>query len=241
MSEIILPTQRSPVIVESPKRLVIYSQPKVGKTSLAAALDGNLILDLEDGSDFVSAMRIKASSYNEIHQICEKIKAAGRPYKYITLDTATELETIILPLALALYNQTPMGKDYKGHILSLPNGAGYLYLRNAFDMMLDKVQSVCDRMIVLCHIKDKIITKADKEVSAKDIDLTGKIKQTICKNADAIGYLRREGNKCILSFETSDEITCGARPAHLRNKSIIVSEIEPDGRLCAYWDRIFVD
>lgn len=241
MSEIVLPTSRRETVIKSPKRTVIYSPPKVGKTSLVAGLDNCLILDIEDGSDFVQAMVLKVDSYNTLHQICEKIKAAGKPYKYIAIDSGTELETICLSLALALYNQTPMGASYKGHILSLPNGAGYLYLRQAFEMMLDKVSAVCDRLIILCHLKDKIINKADKEVSAKDIDLTGKIKQIICKDADAIGYLYREGNKCMISFETSDEITCGARPAHLRNRTFPISEMMADGTLRTYWDMIYID
>lgn len=236
-----LPTTKNEVIVKSPRRLLIYSPPKTGKTTLASELKDCLLLDLEDGSDFVSALRIKATTYQEIHLICDKIKEEGRPYKYIAIDTITGLEQMVLPLALKLYQRTPMGSTYTGSVLGLANGAGYLYLRNAFDLMLEEIQSAADRLIIFAHIKDKLIGREGKEIAAKDIDLTGKLKQIVCANSDAIGYLYREGNKCQLTFETSEEILCGARPLHLRNKVMTISEQDAKGKTKVFWDQIYID
>jgi hypothetical protein len=222
--------------------MLIYSQPKTGKTSNIGQLDSCLLLDLENGSDQFECLRLKANNVTEIFNICEEIKKKGKPYKYIALDTVTTLEEMCLPLALKLYQQTPMGKMYKEPILNLPNGAGYKYLRDAFDMVIDIVQSACERLILLGHLKDKMIDKAGKEVSAKDISLTGKIKFITCAYADAIGYLYRDGNKNILSFETSEDITCGARAAHLRNKKIVLSEYDQaTDTLKTFWERIYID
>jgi hypothetical protein len=73
-----------------------------------------------------------------------------------------------------------------------------------------------------------------------NIDLTGKIKSLICANADAIGYMYRKENKTILSFKTSEEVTCGARPDHLRNQEIVITELE-DGVLKTSWDKVFIN
>lgn len=237
-----LPLVKNTLARKSPKLLIIYSPPKVGKTSLLAELDNCLIADLEEGTDHVSAMAVKVKSYKELHQLCEEVKKANRPYLYGALDTTTALEDMVMPLALWLYQQTAMGKTYTGNILALPNGGGYLYLREAFKMMLDKFKECFDRVILLGHIKDKMIEKAGKEVSAKDIDLTGKLRQIVCANADAIGYLYREKNQNILSFQTSEELICGARPVHLRNKKIVISEYdEAADRVTAYWEKIYID
>ncbi len=241
MADIVLPTSPNQVVIKSPRKLVIYSPPKTGKTTLISALENCLLLDIDNGADFVSAMTLKPKTYQDIYEICEKIKAAGKPYKYIAIDTATELETIALPLALKLYQNTAMGASYKAPILNLPNGGGYLYLRQAFEMILGMVEEACERTILLGHIKDKMIDRAGKEVSAKDLDLTGKIKSIVCAKADAIGYLYREGNKCIITFETSDDITCGARPLHLRNRKFVLSEQDLQGNTKVYWDHIYID
>jgi hypothetical protein len=50
----------------------------------------------------------------------------------------------------------------------------------------------------------------------------------------------RKGNKTILSFKTNDEVTCGARPEHLRNEEIVVSEMV-NGTLTTDWSKVFVN
>jgi hypothetical protein len=188
-------------------------------------------------------MKIKVNTYQELHALCEEIKKQGKPYRYGALDTTTALEKMCLPLALKLYKMTPMGKSFDGtNVLTLPNGGGYLYLREAYEMMLDVVESAFERVVLCGHIKDKMIDKAGKEVSAKDIDLTGKIRQITCANADAIGYLYREGNTNILNFQTTEEVICGARPLHLRNKKIVISEYdEKADKLTTYWSKVYID
>lgn len=96
-----------------------------GKTSLLSTLEDNLIIDLEDGSDYVEALKVKVHSVNELNALCKEIIKAGCPYKFITIDTITALEEIAKPLALSMYKASPVGKNYTGNdILSLPMGAG---------------------------------------------------------------------------------------------------------------------
>ena len=45
-----------------------------------------------------------------------------------------------------------------------------------------------------------------KEVAVKDLDLTGKIKQITCANADAVGYIYRDDEKTMISFDSMDDI-----------------------------------
>ena len=238
---IILPTQKEKPTRFNPKRLIIYSKPKTGKTSAFAGLDDNLIIDLENGADYVEALKIKVTSLQELLEAGKAIKDADKPYKYVTIDTVTALEDMVMPLAIKLYRQTSMGKNYDGdNVLSLPNGAGYLYLRQAFFQVLDFIDTLAPHIILSGHIKDKQVDDHGEMVLAANIDLTGKIKSLICANADAIGYMFRKGNKTILSFKTSEEVTCGARPEHLRNEEIVVSEMNEKGELEFHWDKIYV-
>jgi hypothetical protein len=238
---IVLPTKKVGPQRVNPKRLIIYSKPKTGKTSAFAGLEDNLIIDLESGADYVEALKIQVSSLQELLEAGKAIKEAGKPYKYVTIDTVTALEDMVGPLAIKLYRQTSMGKNYDGdNVLSLPNGAGYLYLRQAFFQVLDFIDTLAPHIILAGHIKDKQVDDKGEMVLAANIDLTGKIKSLICANADAIGYMFRKGNKTILSFKTSEEVTCGARPEHLRNEEIVVSEMNDKGELEFHWDKIYV-
>ena len=238
---IVLPTKKVKAERVNPKRLIIYSKPKTGKTTAFAGLENNLLIDLENGADYVEALKVKITSLQELLEAGKAIKEAGKPYKYVTIDTVTALEDMVMPLAIKLYRATSMGKSYDGdNVLSLPNGAGYLYLRQAFFQVLDFIDTLAPHIILAGHIKDKQIDDKGEMVLAANIDLTGKIKSLICANADAIGYMYRKGNKTILSFKTSEEVTCGARPKHLTNEEIVVSELNEKGELEFHWDKIYV-
>ena len=220
-------------------------------------MENSLLIDLEEGSDFVDAVKIKARSWEDLKVIGQEIRKAGNPYQYLILDTITALEEICIPYAEVLYSKKPMGKAWfkkdaagnldkasgkynYGNILNLPKGAGYSYLREAVSKVIDYVKSLAPRTILVGHIKDVQLEKAGAEFTSSDLDLTGKIKRILSSQSDAIGYLYRKGNQNILSFATSDAVACGARPSHLRNKEIVVSEMTEDG-LVTHWDRIYID
>ena len=230
-----LPKKKVKALRKSPKNMVIYGPPKIGKTSALASLDGCLILDLEDGSDMVDALKIKANNLSELSQIGQSILKEEKPYKYIAVDTITQLELWCESEAKVLYRNTPMGKNFdkpeKGlSVLSLPNGAGYLYLRMAYKKWLTRLNTLADHVILVGHLKDRVIEKKGKEVTAGDLDLTGKIRGITCANADAIGYIFREEDKTMISFDAGQDINAGSRCDHLKGQ---VMELD--------WTNIFID
>jgi hypothetical protein len=246
--EIKLPLEKVKATSQSPSNLIIFSKPKTGKTTLFANLENCLILDLENGADYIDAIKIKASSVEEIKHIGKAIKDAGHPYQYVAVDTITALEEMCIPYAEELYSRTPMGKNWFGSakaqygtILSLPNGAGYPYLREAFTKVVDYIKTWAPRTILVGHVKDTMLEKNGSEFNSLDLDLTGKLKRISCSNSDAIGYLYRKGKTNILSFKTSDEIACGARPEHLRNQEFVVSEVTEDNKINVDWSKIYID
>ena len=235
----ILPTSKIKAGEVNPKRLLVYSKPKTGKTTAFAGLENNLLIDLENGSNYVDALKIKVNSLKELFEAGKAIIEANKPYKYVTIDTVTALEEMIMPLAVKLYRNTTMGKNFDGeNVLTLANGAGYLYIRQAFFQVLDFIDTLAPHIILSGHIKDKQVDDKGQMVMSANIDLTGKIKSLICANADAIGYMYRRGNETVLSFKTNEEVTCGARPEHLRNEEIVISEMI-DGKVSVNWDKIY--
>jgi len=253
-----LPMQIVKASHKSPKNIIIFSKPKCGKTALIAQLPGFLILDLEKGSDYVDALKVQANNIDEIKKIGTAIKDAGYPYKGVAIDSITALEEMCIPYAEIIYSRTSMGKNWfkanadntgyaedsgkkiYGNILNMPQGGGYQYLREAFSKMIEYIKTWAPRIILVGHVKDTMLEKNGKEFSSLELDLTGKIKRITASQSDAIGYMFRKGEQNILSFKTTDEISCGARQEHLRNAEIVISEII-DGKLVTYWERIYVD
>jgi hypothetical protein len=237
----------------NPKKLLIFSQPKVGKTSALANLENNLVLDLENSADFyeghvINVLR-EAKEHNisplaVLKDVASQLKE-NCPFKYITIDTTSALEALVMDLAITTYRKTPMGKNYKGTDLrTLPNGAGYLYLREAFTKVYNTFDGIAECLILSAHVKDKSIDKKGTEISARDIDLAGKLKNITAADMDAIGYLYRKPNSNIniLSFKSDlSDLASGARPAHLRDKEIELSELNPEtNELTFNWEEIFL-
>ena len=262
-----LPTERSVVDNYNPKLLVIFGKPKSGKSSFVAAIDDNLIIDLEDGYRALSVMKVQARTARDLQEIKAAILAKGKelkraPYRFITIDNATRLEEMSVPLAAELYRATPMGAgwgmtdakgmpvkdpktgkvmlDPKADVRQLANGAGWLYMRKAMRQLVDMFKPLCESLILVTHVKDKQIKKNGEEMSEMAVDLAGKTGDIICGEADAVGYLYREGNKTYLSFEGGDNTIREARPLHLRGKKILVAESDENNEVTFDTSKVFI-
>lgn len=260
-----LPTERSKITSYNPSLIVLYGVPKCGKSTLMAHLDDNLILDFEDGYRALSVMKVQVRSAQDLFQV-KKLLAAkaaekgGIPYKFITMDNATRLEEACLPYAAHLYRQTPMGMNWKmiektnpktGEIIrkpdpnadvrQLPNGAGWGYMRDAIQELVNMFKPYCETLILVGHVKDKQIKKEGEEISEMQLDLAGKSATIICGEADAIGLIYRKGNSTFMSFENSGVATNEARPLHLRGKKFEVIKSDAAGHMKVDLSQVFPD
>lgn len=233
-----LPTTKTPATRKSPRYLLIYGPPKVGKTTILSSLDNNLIIDLENGTDFIEALKVNPKTIDEYRQLCTAIcSQTPRPYPYVSIDTIDKLEEWAEDLATINYKSSAIGKNFMGKsVLSLPNGAGYLHLRDAFTELVQLAYPLARSVIFVGHVRDKLLETQGREVSAKDLNLTGKVRTMMCSLVDAIGYVTRdkEGNLGI-NFKTSELIACGSRCQHLLGQSFWFEGNKFD------WSKIFID
>ena len=102
-----LPTTRSSVENYNPSMVVFFGKPKSGKSTLMASLENNLILDCEDGYRALSVMKIQvrnSKDFFDVRNLLQKkfAETGKKPYRFITIDNATRLETYSLGYAAAL-------------------------------------------------------------------------------------------------------------------------------------------
>lgn len=243
-----LPTSKIPASTTNPKFLVLIGREKVGKTSALAQLDNNLIIDLEGGSTFVDAMAIQCRTISDLGEAASAIRAKNKEvghnfYRHITIDNATSLEEICLGYAATLYRQQPVGKNWTGtDVRTLPQGSGYYYLRTAVLKVIDMFKELCDEFILVGHIKDAIVDdpSTGEELTERSLDLVGKLAGMVCRRCDGVGYMYRSGNEVHIKFKADKNIAMGCRSDHLRNKDIVISEMDDEtGVLTTHWDKIF--
>lgn len=267
---ITLPTERRNAQQYNPRLLVLFGKPKSGKSTLMASLDDNLIIDLEDGYRALSVMSVLARDVRTLFEVRtalqNKMNEENKvPYKFITIDNATRLEEMALPYAAHKYRCTPMGQswgmlkdpnnprmnakdkngqnipDPKADVRLLPNGAGYLYLRQAVREMVDMFKQYCETLILIAHVRDKQIQNNGQEMNEMSVDLAGKLGDIICGEADAIGYIYRSGKDTIISFEGGDNTIKEARPLHLRGKKFVVATSDENNNVKVDMSKIFIE
>ena len=242
---IVLPTEKVKAKVSNPRFLIIFGKPKSGKTTIVSELENNLIIDLEGGSQFLDALSVQARNVADLGEIAAAIRQKNKEcngffYKHITIDNATRLEEMTLSYALTLYNQTPMGKSYRGDVRMLPNGAGWFYIRQAVRKVIDMFRELCEEFILVGHTKDKLVNKEGEELSEMQLDLAGRLSDIICGEADAVGYVYRKKNQTLISFQGGENNIVEARAPHLRGKTVVIAESDESGKITTDWNKIYL-
>lgn len=263
-----LPTKRSEVQQYNPRLLVLFGKPKSGKSTVMAAIDNNLIIDLDDGYRSLSVMKVVVNNINDYFQVkgllnTKMAETKQYPYKFITIDNATRIEELAVGYAAHLYRtSTPMGstwgmlKDAKNQLIKdknnkpipdpkadvrlLPNGAGWTYMRKAVREMIDMFKPYCETLILVAHVKDKQINRDGTDIMELSVDLAGKTGDIICGEADAIGLIYREGKDTIMSFEGGDNTIKEARPTHLRGKKFTVATSDENNNITVDLSKVFI-
>lgn len=243
----ILPTSKSAIERVSPKNMLLYGLPKCGKTTILSTLDNCLVIDTEDGTDFVEIMKIKidrsldeVGRMKQLLEVAREIKKQGKPYKYVAIDTLSEVDNWAEWVGTARYmgsnqgqtfnrfnpkdhpdpkfapfykKEIPKNHQYYESVHNLGNGYGYRWSREEMQRVLNECKdlgSICT--IFIAHVQDKIVTTSNnKEVNGIDISLTGKVRNIFAKEVDAIGYVYSEKGQTMISFKGNEERVGGIR------------------------------
>jgi len=247
-----LPKKARPPKRTEPRSLLIYSAPKLGKTSLTAQIPDSLLVELEKGgADAVEARVIEITDPIKLPELCKQIKE-DKSIKVIIVDTLSQLDAWSEITGTYRYQKKPQGKSFnvidnirvrRGHpawdtVHSLGQGYGYRYSRDEMKDWYNMFMATGKIVVFLAHIKDKFIESASGDiVETSELDLTGKVKGMLATRIDAIASLKREGSKSYLIFEHIGQ-TAGSRYHYLKGK-ILIGESDKEGALTSHWKSIF--
>jgi len=129
------------------------------------------------------------------------------------------------------------GKHRKS-VITLPRGAGYYWLRNAFKRLLNTLPYFADKIIYVCHVKDKTLEKDGQETTVRSVNLTGQAGPILAGMCDACCFLKRDNDKVVADFSIDDAIS-GCRIPALEGKKIVISEKDKEGNITVFWNKIF--
>ena len=177
-------------------------------------------------------------------------------YDIIVIDTLTRIDEWSEMAGTITYMSKPMGKshnrkkDQRGVVTNeaykpednewesvheLANGFGYRYSRQAILDLVARFEKLAPVVIYVCHVKEKFVgANLGEEVSVKEINLTGKVKDNLASTVDTIAFLYRDENKLMASFSDED----GSRCKSLSGKTIKLSESDKLGNVTVDWSKI---
>tara|TARA_Y100001963_G_scaffold24452_1_gene32959 strand:+ start:4122 stop:4787 length:666 start_codon:yes stop_codon:yes gene_type:complete len=200
--------KRKPVSV-NPGILLLYGAPKVGKTTMLSKLDNCLIIDTEQGGNMLEGYFHSVNSKEELLQFYADA-TEGHEYKYFALDTIDKIVT---------WTEKDVCREYDiESINDLPFGKGFGLVRERVMNNIRKLSSLCENLILIGHRKTASPIDNSTAIEPESLDISGKLKNMIMAQADGIGYMFREEDKLMVSFESGKALEAGSRCDHLRGK-----------------------
>ena len=193
----------------NPGILLLYGAPKVGKTTMLSKLDDCLVIDTEQGGNMLNGYFETIDTKDELLQFYASA-TEGPEYKYFALDTIDRLVNWI---------EKDVCREYDiESINDLPFGKGFGLVRERVMNNIKKLRSLCDHLIIIGHRKTASPIDNSTAIEPESLDLSGKLKNMVMAHADAIGYMFREEDKLMVSFESGKALEAGSRCDHLRGK-----------------------
>ena len=201
-------------ISENPKVMLLYGAPKVGKTTALSQLDDCLIIDTEQGANMLNGY-IEQVNTREDLIVLLKEASDGHDYKYVAIDTIDKVAEWA--------EEAVCREEQVSAIQDLAYGKGFGMVRERVLNTIKAMKKIFPHVIVIGHRKwARAVVDSKAIVEPESLDLTGKLKNMLMADCDAIGYVYRDDEKgnLMVSFKANEALEAGSRSPHLRGKEI---------------------
>lgn len=203
------------------KYVLLYSQPKVGKTTLASQFPKTLLCAFEIGYHALpGVMAQDIGSWSDFKKVVQQLKLpkARELYDTIVIDTVSIATDLCEKYILAQNDVAALG--------DIPWGAGWSMYKKEFDTPFRELTQLGYGIVFIAHSKDVATGLKDADGNdikgvAPDINKTGL--NTVNRLVDVIGYISSEfqadgTSKRYLHTRQTPTIFAGSRYKYLSPK-----------------------
>jgi hypothetical protein len=183
--------------------VLIYGQPKIGKSMLALSLC-DVVIDCEGGLDhYNGALRYRPHNAEELR---EAIKSAYKKgYKRIAIDTVDEVNSwfeaeVCKEQGIAQMGEGSYGADWGA------SRAKMQQFRKALD----------DRFDLVLYIGHQKLATTDETFKSRSVDLPGKLSRMFAAKMDALGFCQITDDEHVVNFQPYDMVDSGSRLPELK-------------------------
>lgn len=166
------------------KYVLVYSQPKVGKTSFAASFPRNLLLAFEKGYNAIGGVRaVDITKWADVKLVLRQLEKpeAKAMYDTITIDTVS--------IAWDLCEQFVCAQAGVQKINEIPWGGGYAQLTQEFEAFLRKITMLGYGLVLITHVDVRRETVDNSEMEFFAPSLNKRCYPICNRIVDIIGYI----------------------------------------------------
>lgn len=166
------------------KYILVYSQPKVGKTSFAASFPRNLLMAFEKGYNAIGGVRaVDINKWSDAKLVLRQLEKpeAKAMYDTITIDTTS--------IAWDLCEQFICAQAGVQKINEIPWGQGYAQLTQEFESFLRRITMLGYGLILITHVDVRRETVDNNEIEFYTPSLNKRCYPICNRIVDIIGYI----------------------------------------------------
>lgn len=201
-----LPKEKKKAETGFPERdsWLVFGAPKIGKTTFAASWPECLIIDLEDGTRYVSGAYVaRVQSLAELRELYAELRAipaSSFPYKTVAIDTIDVLNDWIEAEVCRELGIVQMGEKQFGLDWALARN-------RVLDTMKAFSQLPCN-VLWLAHSRWAVVNEVEV---GHTINLPGKLARFVMASVDNVLFLTIRNGQRIILFRPHQGIECGSR------------------------------
>lgn len=147
-----------------PPRMVVYGEPKVGKSTFASEAPDALFLDLEGGLDALNTSSVSIESIKDLDDALEALLQQDHDFKTIVIDSADWLERLIHNHICSNARATSITDKSNG---TTAYGNGYVIARNMLAKYLNKLDMLREQkglaIVIIAHSVIRKMEQPDTE------------------------------------------------------------------------------
>ena len=166
------------------KYVLVYSQPKVGKTSFAASFPRNLLLAFEKGYNAIGGIRaVDINKWSDAKLVLRQLAKpeAQKMYDTVTIDTTS--------IAWDLCEQFICAQAGVQKINEIPWGQGYTQLTQEFESFLRQITMLGYGLVLITHVDVRKETIDNNEIEFFSPSLNKRCYPICNRIVDIIGYI----------------------------------------------------
>jgi hypothetical protein len=174
-----LPTERTKNVTELGKQtILIYSAPKLGKSSWSARFPEAIFFECEPGLNHLEVFKVPTYKWEDFLDACKLIAKGDHPFNTIVIDTVDN--------AFKMCSEHVCGKhgiDYEG---DLGHGKGWALVKNEWHRVLTRLASLPYGLILISHAQDKTIETRTGEYTKTQPSLPDRARNVVLGLVDII-------------------------------------------------------